>query len=451
MFCSSIHDNKLSPLCGKAGLPPRAARFSQFLTRPALFAAAALSIGLASGGKIPGLHEACSAEYTWGSTSGNAWTWGPGSSAGWASGTPADAWDAGQANTAIFNWSGNHNTTITLTGDIHLATLWLKGNNGGNPISFTGGSLQFGANQGLIDATGITVNGGWYYIGTPLVGTGGLVLRSHVLANDGSTGLLRLNGNNFGLTGGITIEKGYVVPDTPAAFGGNVITLDGGGIGIYTAFYGYNNPILNDIVIGPNGGSFRTWNSNECYGIFNGTISGTGALTIGAGKVAGDIRFSGDWQHTGNINLVAGHISFAPAAGEVMEINNKISGNGGVRIAGQGVVRLTNMNSTFLGAEPNTDNRSSVYIYSGATLEVEDFGNTTSGPLGPNLNRGTVNNRDAHRNLIAMENGATLRYTGTGAGVLDRNIRRMPGGDVVAIIDVVEPTATLLLSYVSGF
>ena len=182
---------------------------------------------------------ALAADITWdidpaAGVQGGTGNWNTGPDTNWTTdgGTTRTAWDNLNwfDDSALFSAGTG---TVTLAGTLSLAELRLSSTASATLNSivssgyrFLGGTLAFGAAPGTITTNGAGALN--QQISSPLTGSAGL----SISAGGGATGegRLILDGNNTGLSGGITINAGVVAFTGQNAAGTNAITLNGGGI-----------------------------------------------------------------------------------------------------------------------------------------------------------------------------------------------------------------------------
>jgi autotransporter-associated beta strand protein len=299
-------------------------------------------------------------------------------------GTPNDAWDSGQHNTAIIVWAPTSDRTIITPTDLTIYLDALKFTDagtqsyGGKKIDMTNKlTFDFGTTQGLLDLTGIPGDAS-ININSKFAGTGGFLIKSSVQNMTGSSNLLRLISPNT-ITGGITIENGFVTPDA-GAFGSNQITLqNNGGLAPYQA--GASLTVSNDIHIGSGGGRLRTWSSPSLT--LTGTITGDGKMTIG-GRNGFPIIFSGTFQHAGDIEVQYEQIDFRQNVN--LTLAQTITGNGGLIKSGSGTLVLTNavsLTGTAINSGGGSNDKTPTKVNAG-TLQI---GNASGG-----VDTGSVSN-----------------------------------------------------------
>ena len=201
-----------------------------------------------------------------------------------------------------FNYAGNLGLTLdsssttsralTLGGDISLNT------SGGTSANVTIGNASNPLTVALGASRNITV--------TPSANTLTIV---NVISGTGfgitkaGAGTLTLNGANT-YSGGTTINAGTLaVSLNNAALGTGSVTLNGGTLGIATS--ANNLSIVNNVTIGPNGGTIACTPSNKTLAL-TGALSGAGNLTIGGGGNNGTInpQFSANTMTSGTITLL---------------------------------------------------------------------------------------------------------------------------------------------------
>lgn len=219
----------------------------------------------------------------------------------WEGGTLAWHNDANSGDVAVFSAAAG---TVTLdSGGVRAGGLRFARHG----YKLTGGTLDFGFAQGTIDTSGMTGKNDDATISSALAGTGGLTISAHgnMTFDGGASGAdLLLEGDNSGLSGGISITRGLVRFGTITSAGpaDGLITLNGGGV---NGRYNLNLP--QPISLGPDSGTFRVWSGRTLT--LSGTISGEGGFVktdSGALLLAGDNTFQGSAEIlNGNVRLAS--------------------------------------------------------------------------------------------------------------------------------------------------
>jgi fibronectin-binding autotransporter adhesin len=362
-----------------------------------------------------------SADITWDTAAtagiqGGAGTWNT-STANWTTdaGVSNIAWDntANAADSALFTTGTGR---ITLTEDIFLQELKISSVNtssiGGrtNTYVYSGtGSFQFGNQQGVLDTTGSGTR--MAQIDNPLLGTGGLVVKSTGAAT--GDGWLTLAGNNSALTGGIRIDSGLLAVATPQALGSNTITLNGGGLftnvnrsGPSSEIVGptnlhlANNIVVNDVA----GNVIRTWGSRNVF--FTGTVSGDG----GFNKADGGAAFLANSSLTSAITLSGGTLWL-----------NQLNNGGQVTISGFHTLG-------YLGTSETTDRV--VHFSSGSGGQISSHGNLnfTSNMTGVASGMGVTITGGGAASMNGISTGALLNFNKQGLGIWTVNGDITPNG-----------------------
>ena len=271
--------------------------------------------------------------------------------------------------------------------------------------------IDWGGNMALIESSNI----GIAYIDAPMYGTGGLtVINNRPLSyTGGSTGTLLIQTDNSNLTGGITVEKGFLSVAHEKALGNNDVTLkNNSGIALTMAWFD-DKTIANNFIIDGEGG-FRSQDGwvnqggvNVQIGIkgtFSGVVSGQGTLSIGNNITLGGIFFTGENTFTGNVNIAYGRMSI---------------GNGGESGSFDNVSSYTLANAnSILSLNRANDFEIAANISGSGTVEKLGAGtatlsgeNTFTG--GVNINAGSLAVADAAKlgtGAIAID-GGDLRFT----------------------------------------
>jgi autotransporter-associated beta strand protein len=237
---------------------------------------------------------------------------------------PAGVWD-----TTTLNWDGstaawtNGNSalfdtgsgTVSVSPGITLAELVVSsitestiGGVTNSVYRFNGGSLGFGATNGIIDTSGTGLRNS--QINSRLLGTAGLKIYSS--GADSGNGRLTLGGDNTGLTGGITLMAGLTSFTSQAAAGSNTITLEGGGIFGCTNHSGTGTTIVNGadqalsnplVLQSLTTNPLRVWGGRNL--VLLGTLSGDGGFR----KVdTGTLVLGSTPSFTGELTLVGGGV-----------------------------------------------------------------------------------------------------------------------------------------------
>ena len=272
--------------------------------------------------------------------------------------------------------------------------------------------INWGSNLAQIESS----NTGIAYVDVMMYGTGGLNIISNAATSYTSAqGILLLQKDNSNLTGGITVEKGFVTPAHVNAFGQNLITLENNaGIQFTTHYQG---AIANNIFIDQAGGFFIR--DGAAAGV-SGVVSGSGTLSIGANNNNNGVFFTNANTFAGNIDLVKGrmYIGYGGTTGSfdnvgsvnlsntnsVMSfyrsndftVSSNFAGWGKLEQAGAGETTLTGTNTHMGGT----------YILNG-TLAVAGSSNLGSGAV---YNYGTlkITQDAAITNAITAYDGAAF-------------------------------------------
>ncbi len=312
-------------------------------------------------------------------------------------GTTDIAWDntLNAADTAVFatpsgtvtvGAAGAPGDTINLLGLRFSSAGYTVGNVAGN------GTLNFGAQLGSIDTSALATNS-QTTINSNLTGTGGMTVAANgnlTASGGGDPGFLRFNGNNSGLTGGITITAGVLDAGNNNAFGANVITLTNNA-GILDA--NHSVTLANDIVVGTGGGTIRLYGSATTT--LNGVISGSTTLQHTDG---GTLILRGANTHTGALNNLGGTL-------EVGGSGSLNLGNFAGTITNNGTLRLnTTTDQTLAGA-----------IGGGGSFQRQNTGTTTLAAVNTYTGATTITN-----GTLTLSNAASLG-SGNYAGALTNN------------------------------
>jgi fibronectin-binding autotransporter adhesin len=264
--------------------------------------------------------------------------------------------DDGSTRTGWNNatWSGDSalfstgSGTVSLSGTLSLFELAITSSAestiGGIATSvyrFNGGTLNFGAAQGSIDTMSSGLRNS--QINSNLTGTGGLRIAATGVAS--GQGRLVLNGDNTSLSGGIAITSGLVSFTSASAAGGNLITLDGGGIfgatnhsGIgATLVTGTDQILANGIALtATSGNTLRVWGGRSL--ILTGTIAGAGGfnktdsgnlLLAGASTFSGPVSVLAGTLTATSLNSVSGGTSFSALGTPANALDATIALSGG--------------------------------------------------------------------------------------------------------------------------
>lgn len=261
--------------------------------------------------------------------------------------------------------------------------------------------IDWGDKLGIIESSNI----GIAYVDAPMYGTGGLVVINNrpLSYTGGSTGTLIIQNDNSNLTGGITVEKGFLSLGSEKALGNNDVTLkNNSGIAFTMAWFD-DSTIANNFIIDGAGG-FRSqdgWVNQDgtnvqigIKGTFSGVVSGEGTLSIGNNTTMGGIFFTGANTFTGDVNIAYGRMSIGNGgdtgsfdnvssylladANSILSLNRAndfelaadVSGYGTLEKLGSGTATLSGSN-TFTGG---------VNI-GGGTLAVADAAKLGSGKI----------------------------------------------------------------------
>ncbi len=274
--------------------------------------------------------------------SGGTGTWNAGTAANWYNGATDVVWPtSGADNDAVFADAAG---TVTISGGVTA---------NGIAFSTTGYSIQGstltlnGPAPTLTASTGVSAT-----IGSLLAGTAGVALNT----TTGTTlGRLTLNGNNAGLSGGVTLGNGSGNTSgtaTPSANSGGYVVLGHNnalGAGTVTSAGAQLQAGVAGLTV-PNAftvstGALRFGGAND--------LALSGVLTL-VGAVRGIGNYSGNKTLTvGDIVLADGfNVSFeavdAAAANGTTRVNGIISGSGGVTVQGSydnGTVILAGANT----------------------------------------------------------------------------------------------------------
>jgi autotransporter-associated beta strand protein len=255
--------------------------------------------------QVPALHAANLYWDTNGATagSGNAsGSWDAASN--WttdAAGTTAPvAWSDGE--TAVFSaGTDGANFTATITGTVATPSIIIE--EAGNTVTLAGGTLAMGGGSINSSALGVTTNRN-VTISSVIAGAGGLTVAANgdlSATGGGSNSDLTLSGINT-FTGDLTVTAGLVTWTTEDSFGNaaNKIVLNGGGLLTTVAAATLNR----DIVIGPAGGTLRTYGSTTLT--LNGVISGSTTINRTDG---GNIILNADPTFSGTLNIQRGIVT----------------------------------------------------------------------------------------------------------------------------------------------
>lgn len=289
--------------------------------------------------------------------------------------------------------------TVTIGETINLAGLTISSTNtstiggiGTMGYRFTGSTLNFGSQLGSINTTASgLVN---HQIDSNLTGTNGLTVAS--TGTETGQGRLVLNGDNTGLTGGITITSGLISFTSQNAAGNNLITLNGGGIFGATGYSGTGSTAIspteqtlsNNISLSNNNGNaLRVWGGRTLT--LTGNISGTGGFTK---TDSGTLILTGTNTYQGKTIVSAGALSTAT---------------------------IGNTTAIAVGNAGN----STTWIYTGTgetTASVLEFAGTTGGATITNNGTGLL--RFTSNTVTSGVGDKGITFNGTGNGQIDGTI-----------------------------
>lgn len=287
---------------------------------------------------------------------------------------------SGNNNLFIDQASNTYSGGTLVTGG---ASVWIKGTNGigTGGVTLDNGSLRrngvdFGLNQAItVNAGGGTLFFDGNFSGS-ISGTGALTIQG-----EGTERTFSSTGTTH--SGGITLDNAFFRTNGNDSYGTGVITMKNGSV-----IKNNNNNLTfdNDIVLEDGGGQFEAgWSKGI---VLNGTISGTGGLTIrddsGTTRILGNNTYSGGTSINANVQIdhsdslgtnditidnggqlkndnsspvLANNVIIGAGGGELMAgwnqdltINGVVSGTGNLTIVGDsGTVVLGNANNTFGG------------------------------------------------------------------------------------------------------
>ncbi|MBO7520707.1 MAG: autotransporter-associated beta strand repeat-containing protein [Opitutales bacterium] len=254
--------------------------------------------------------------------------------------------------------------------------------------------ISWGSNLAQIESS----NTGIAYVDVMMYGTGGLNIISNAATSySQAQGILLLQKDNSNLTGGITVEKGFVTPAHVNAFGQNLITLENNsGIQFTTHYQG---AIANNIYIDQAGGFFIR--DGAAAGV-SGVVSGSGTLSVGGNNNNNGVFFTNANTFSGDINILRSRMywGYNSAAGSFDNVENvslsttnsilsfyrsndftvssNISGSGKIEQMGAGETTLAGTNTHTGGtyilggtlAAAGSSNLGSGAIYNSGTLKI---------------------------------------------------------------------------------
>jgi len=281
-----------------------------------------------------------------------------------------------QAGTNSLALSGNSilntaqvtgNGTLTITGGTSIFTnLQVVANNGSLLIS--GGTStvitdsRIGAANGVYTVSGnATLNLNKFVIGSAsssntnnLVTAAGSAIVVQNQTGGGDVQQLWVGGNNSGSGSLLLRDSAQWVNINPSAFDGNgnpivAIGNNGTGIGTFTiqntAAFTYSNVMQ----VAWNSGNVGTVNLNGGTVNLDGIAAGSGTATVNAngGTIVAIAASSSYFGNLTNVNIMTGGLTFNDN-GNIVDVTNVLSGNGGLTKLGSGALALSGVN-TFSG------------------------------------------------------------------------------------------------------
>ena len=251
-----------------------------------------------------------------------------------------------------------------------VAPLLLNGTflNANGYASVTGGTIDFGASEGVI-VLNEAYNNAYYTpsrIDSAIAGTGGLTIAAPPLAKAGIRGFLAL-GKTSTYSGGTWIESALVRADKAGCLGTGVVHVSGKT---------------------QDGGSLIIDCTYDAATFANGLVlAGSGPAVALSGVPQGALVLRRDLELTGAVTLADDAVIAASgrAATGGVTFSAPISGPGRLTLEGSGIIRFAAAN-TYAGGT----------VIAGGTLEIDDVGTLGTGP-------------------IEIRKGATLRFVNVSA------------------------------------
>ena len=206
-----------------------------------------------------------------------------------------------------------------------------------NPNFMSGGTLAFGASEGVISLFANT--GGIGGMSTAITGTGGVTF-------SGAAASVNLSGANT-FSGGLTINNGAKI-DGASNFGAtsNVITLNGGS---FFAVGGTNMGSTRSLVLTSAGGTFGGGNQSIAFG---GNISGAGPLIIEGGgsyqRFSGNNTYSGQTILTSSEMIISSDMNIGGASSEIVFAGVTSNNGGSLGISGTQVTGFGSHSVNFI-------------------------------------------------------------------------------------------------------
>ncbi len=211
---------------------------------------------------------------------------------------------------------------------------------GQNPTFLSGGTIAFGASEGVVSVFGNT--GGIGGISTSFTGTGGVTF-------SGAGPSVGLTGTNT-FSGGLTVNNGFklAASGTASAYGdvSNIVTLNGGG---FFTVSGTNMGTSRSVVLTSAGGTIDGGNQSLALG---GNISGVGPLIINGGSSIQ--RFTGNNTYTGATILTAGEMvistnaNIGGASSEIVFAGTTSNNGGSLGISGTQITSFGSHTVSFI-------------------------------------------------------------------------------------------------------
>ena len=301
--------------------------------------------------------------------------------------------------------------TNTYTGGTNLnggvVTFTAAGSIGTGPLTFNGGTLQYGANLGTdVSALGITVNQGGGTIDT----NGNVVALTHAITGPGGFGVrgnatVLLTGTNT-YAGPTTVQNGLLVFGSNGAIPNNTSLIFGDAGGDTGTFdlNGHSLAVSGLSTVGNSGGSLTSNAAGNLTVTYNGTSAGdtfNGSITNGSAQ---------------SIALVvnSGNLTFGPSSGNMYTGTTQVNNHATLNINGShfGGGAYTVASGGTLGGIGTTD--AALTVASGATISpgaatglgTLTFGSATiAGTL-----QARINDADPFLNgTLATNNALTLQ------------------------------------------
>lgn len=281
-----------------------------------------------------------------------------------------------------------------------------------NANSFTGGTIINAGRLGLNNAMGLG-SGPVIVMQNAILGIGGVTLANDVsgagqiIKTANNTGTL--TGNNS-FSGGLDIQQGSVVVNSPAALGTGGVNLSGAGTFLILDYNGSSNAALNNVISGQ--GTLVKDGSGTVV-INTGGNSYTGGTVINAGRLG--LNF-GDGLGTGGVTINSGA---ELGIGDVV-LANALTGNGRVVKTASGTGTLSGTNTFSGGTDIQGGNLFVASVASLGSGSISTAGGTTL----------TVGNSANQTLSNALTGAGGLVKSGTGDLIVTANA--LTGGTTIS-------------------